>query len=295
MKNIVPRVAAIQDLSGFGRCSLTVIMPILSCMGVQVCPLPTAILSTHSGGFGEMAFTDLTDGMDDYIAHWEQLNLSFDYIYTGFLGNEKQIDKVANFCKSFKKSYKEDCMATIVVDPVMGDNGKLYKTYNKNMQEKMRRLVELADIITPNLTEAMFLLKREYINRAFSNEEIKEMLKTLAEMGPKVVIITGILDESGKKANVAYDTARDCFWKVPYQEVEVHYPGTGDAFTSVLIGALIQGDSLPMAIERASHFISLAIRTTYGYCTDTKEGIMLEKVLPALFKRETEASYSRME
>lgn len=291
MRNIVPRVAAIQDISGFGRCSLTVITPILSCMGVQVCPLPTAILSTHSGGFGEMAFMDLTEGMEGYIEHWKSLNLSFDYIYTGFLGNEKQIDKVVGFCKHFKRTGEE----YIVVDPVMGDNGKLYKTYNSIMQEKMRHLVELADIITPNVTEAMFLLKREYIERTYKDNEIKEILKALAQMGPKVVIITGIIDESGKKANVAYDAKQDIFWKVPYHEMAVHYPGTGDAFTSVLIGALIQGDSLPMAIERASRFISLAIRTTYGYCTDTREGIMLEKVLPALFNRETEANYSVLE
>lgn len=288
VKNIIPRVAAIQDISGFGRCSLTVIMPILSCMGVQVCPLPTAILSTHSGGFGKMAFTDLTESMDEYINHWRDLKLSFDYIYTGFLGNEKQIDKVVEFCKSFKYTGAE----YIVVDPVMGDHGRLYKTYNQIMQKKMRYLVELADIITPNLTEAMFLLDREYMEKSFTNEEIKELLLALAKMGPKTVIITGILDDLGKKVNVAYDMKQDIFWKVPYQEVEVHYPGTGDAFTSVLIGALIQGDSLPMAMERASSFISLAIRTTYGYCADTREGIMLEKVLPSLFKREAIGEYS---
>lgn len=291
MRNIVPRVAAIQDISGFGRCSLTVIMPILSCMGIQVCPLPTAVLSTHSGGFNEMAFIDLTEGMKDYIKHWKSLNLSFDYIYTGFLGNEKQIDQVVDFCKHFKKT-GEEC---IVVDPVMGDNGKLYKTYNEVMQEKMRHLVEIADIITPNVTEAMFLLKKEYAMRSYKDEEIKEILKALAQMGPKVVIITGILDKSNKKANIAYDTKQDIFWKIPYQEIAVHYPGTGDVFTSVLIGALIQGDSLPIAIERASRFISLAIRTTYGYCADTREGIMLEKVLPALLNKEIEANYSILE
>lgn len=289
MKNIIPRVAAIQDISGFGRCSLTVIMPILSCMGAQVCPMPTAVLSTHSGGFGEMAFIDLTDSMDHYMNHWRELKLSFDYIYTGFLGNEKQIDKVVEFCKTFKYTGRE----CIVVDPVMGDHGKLYKTYNQIMQDKMRHLVELADIITPNLTEAMFLLKRDYIeDKLFTNEEIKEILLALAKMGPKIVIITGILDDLGNRVNVAYDMKKDLFWKVPYQEIEVHYPGTGDAFTSVLIGALIQGDSLPMAMERASSFISLAIKTTYGYCTDTREGIMLEKVLPSLFNKETIGEYS---
>lgn len=290
VKNIVPRVAAIQDISGFGRCSLTVIIPILSCMGIQVCPMPTAVLSTHTGGFTDMAFQDLTDNMDAYIAHWDKLELNFDYVYTGFLGNEAQIDKVADFCKRFRRT-GEEC---IVVDPVMGDNGKLYKTYNQTMQEKMKQLVAQAQIITPNLTETMFLLNREYENRPFNDEEIKEMLRSLSELGPDITIITSILDDSGMKANVAYDKKQNIFWKVPYKEMLVHYPGTGDAFTSVLIGALIQGDSLPMAIDRATRFISLAIKTTYGYCTNPREGVMLEKVLPALFKQELTGEYQIM-
>lgn len=291
MSNIVPRVAAIQDISGFGRCSLTVIMPILSCMGVQVCPLPTAVLSTHTGGFGAVTFTDLTDTMESYINHWKALNLEFDYIYTGFLGNEKQIDKVVDFCRTFKRDRENH----IVVDPVMGDNGKLYSSYNEIMQNKMRLLVAEADIITPNLTEAMFLLERPYENRPFVDDEIKVILKQLSDLGPHTVVITGMMDAHGNKVNVAYDRSNNRFWKVPYKEVMEHYPGTGDAFASVLIGALIQGDSLPVAISRAAQFISLAIKTTYGYGTDTKEGIMLEKVLPELFNREIYADFSVME
>lgn len=291
MQNIVPRVAAIQDISGFGRCSLTVIMPILSCMGAQVCPVPTAILSTHTGGFSNMTFTDLTNEMEAYINHWKALELEFDYIYTGFLGNEKQIDTVINFCDSFKRTGKE----CVVVDPVMGDNGKLYKTYNQVMQEKMRDLVAKADIITPNLTEAMFLLNREYENKAFKDEEIKEMLTRLGGMGPNRVVITGIMDSTGAKANVAYDKKQNIYWKVPYKEVLAHYPGTGDAFTSVLIGALIKGEQLPVAINKAAQFISLAIKTTYQYGTDAREGIMFEKVIPSLFKREANVEYSVIE
>lgn len=290
MRNIVPRVAAIQDISGFGRCSLTVITPILSCMGVQVCPLPTAILSTHSGGFKNFAFQDLTDHMEAYIEHWKSLELSFEYIYTGFLGNERQIDMVADFCKSFKRTGKE----CIVVDPVMGDNGKLYSTYNLAMQHKMKELVTHADMITPNRTEMYFLLGKPYSDEILSETAIKENLKALAALGPKVVIITGIAMPDGRKANVAYDSKQEIFWKVPYDEVPTHYPGTGDAFTSVLIGALSQGDSLPMAIDRATQFISLAIKTTYGYCSDNREGIMLEKVLPALFNYELSSEYSTM-
>lgn len=288
MKNIVPRVAAIQDISGFGRCSLTVITPILSCMGVQVCPMPTAVLSTHTGGFKNIAFQDLTDNMENFIKHWEELGLSFDYIYTGFLGNEKQIDKVAHFCETFKRTGEEK----IIVDPVMGDNGKLYSTYNEVMQRKMKDLIAYADIITPNVTEMCFLLGREYSTEPLSDEAIKEVLQALVKLGPKVVIITGVMMIDGRKANVAYDSKQDVFWKVPYDEVPAHYPGTGDAFASVLIGALSQGDSLPMAIDRATHFISLAIKTTYGYCTPSREGIMLEKVLPALFNKEVASNYS---
>lgn len=288
MRNIVPRIATIQDISGFGRCSLTVIMPILSCMGAQVCPVITAILSTHTGGFKNMTFTDLTHEMEAYINHWKSLELEFDYIYTGFLGNEKQIDIVIDFCESFKRTGKE----CIVVDPVMGDNGKLYKTYNKIMQEKMKHLVAKADMITPNLTEAMFLLDRTYESRAFDDEGIKEILSQLADMGPKYVVITGMTDAEGIKVNVAYDKIRNIFWKVPYKEVLAHYPGTGDAFTSVLIGALINGYNLPMAIQKAAEFISLAIKTTYGYGVDAKEGIMFEKVIPSLFKNEVDGEYS---
>ena len=177
----------------------------------------------------------------------------------------------------------------------MGDNGKLYQTYNTIMQEKMRGLVAKADIITPNLTETMFLLKREYEVKAFSDVEIKEMLSLLADMGPNIVIITGITDANECKVNVAYDKKRNIYWKVPYKEIAAHYPGTGDAFTSVLIGSLIAGDNLPMAIGKAAQFISLAIKTTYGYGGEPREGIMFEKVLSTLFKVEADIEYSVIE
>lgn len=288
MSNIIPRVAAVQDISGFGRCSLTVVMPILSCMGVQVCPVPTAVLSTHSGGFGEMTFEDLTRNMEAYIAHWKTLGLHFDYIYTGFLGNQKQIDIVEEWIKGFKKTKEQQ----VVVDPVMGDHGKLYKTYDKVMQEKMKLLVKKADIITPNLTEVAFLLDRPYKYEPMRDEELKEILEALADLGPEIVIITGALEETGKSVNIAYDKTNKLYWKIPYEELPVSYPGTGDTFTSVLIGALIQGDRLPVAVQRATHFVSLAIQTTYEYKTDTKEGIMLEKVLYSLFNHEIACHYS---
>lgn len=279
MSRIVPRVAVIQDISGFGRCSLTVIMPILSCMGVQVCPMPTAVLSTHGGGFGKMAFIDLTEYMQGCSKHWEELNLSFDYIYTGFLGSEAQINEVMHFCDKFNKNAK------ILIDPVMGDNGKLYSLYNETMQAKMRDLVQIADIITPNLTEALFLLGKPYKIECLSVEQMKDMLKSLTEMGPHTVIIKGITDENGNKVNIAYSKETEVFYKIPYVEVPASYPGTGDVFASILIGAVLQGNTLEKAIKRASAFITAAIRETYLAKTDTREGILLERVLPLLFEQ----------
>ncbi len=276
----IPRVAAIQDMSGIGRCSLTVIMPILACMGAQVCPLPTAVLSTHSGGFGEMAFTDLTQQMKPYIAHWKSLNLYFDYIYTGFIGNEEQIDLIIDFFKDFKRDNKQ----CIVVDPVMGDHGKLYRTYNLQMQQKMKGLVQQADIITPNLTEASFLLGRPYKLETQSEGELRQMLKALGDLGPKQVVITGAINAKGNKVNVAYDKEEDHYWEISYEEIPVSYPGTGDTFTSVLIGSLLQGMNLGEAISQATEFVFNAIRITYEEGTDAREGVLFEKILPQLWK-----------
>ncbi|MEE4604208.1 MAG: pyridoxamine kinase, partial [Desulfobacteraceae bacterium] len=153
MKNPVPRTAAIHDLSGFGRASLTVVIPILSCMGVQVCPLPTAVLSTHTGGFEGFSFKDLTATMEDIVAHWQQLDVDFDAIYSGFLGSPQQEAIVAGFIDTFSRPDQ-----LVLVDPVMGDNGKPYTTMTPEMIRGMRSLIAKADVITPNFTEAAFLL-----------------------------------------------------------------------------------------------------------------------------------------
>ncbi len=160
----IPRVAAIHDLSGFGRCSLSVIMPIMSAMQVQVCPVPTAVLSTHTGGLGEVEFRDLTDFIIPCLEHYKKLELDFEAVYSGFLGSAAQIDH----CMSFFKSYPE---ALIVVDPVMGDNGKTYRTYTSEMCKRMKELVSDADIITPTPTEACLLLDKDYSLMPFSVNE----------------------------------------------------------------------------------------------------------------------------
>ena len=281
MESLVKKVAAIHDLSGYGRASLTTIIPILSNMKVQVCPVPTAILSTHTGGFEGYSFIDLTDYMQEHINHWKKLELEFDCIYSGFLGSPKQIEIVADFIDFFGKKAK-----FTVVDPVMGDNGKLYSTMGNEMVIGMRKLIKNADIITPNFTEVIYLLGKEY-KENITLDEVKEYLKELANIGPKIVIATSVPDEESNKLDrktsvVAYDRENDVFWRVSCRYIPASYPGTGDAYTSVVIGSLLQGDSLPIAIERGVQFITQCIMASYGFKYPKKEGVLLEKMLDVL-------------
>ena len=282
MEHLVKKVAAIHDLSGYGRASLTTIIPILSNMKVQVCPVPTAILSTHTGGFEGYSFVDLTDSMQEYIDHWKKLNLEFDCIYSGFLGSPKQISIVSDFIDFFGKKAE-----FIVVDPVMGDNGKLYSTMGEDMVNGMRKLIKKADIITPNFTEVMYLLGKSY-EENITEEKIKNYLRELAQMGPRIVIATSVPDtEKDEKIDkktsvVAYDKENDLFWRVSCKYIPASYPGTGDAYTSVVIGSLLQGDSLPIAIERGVQFITQCIMASYGFKYPNKEGVLLERTLDIL-------------
>lgn len=294
MESLVKKVAAIHDLSGYGRASLTTIITILSNMKVQVCPVPTAILSTHTGGFEGYSFIDLTDYMQEHIAHWKRLDLEFDCIYSGFLGSPKQIEIVADFIDYFGKKSK-----FIVVDPVMGDNGKLYSTMDNEMVVGMRNLIKKADIITPNFTEVMYLLGKEY-DKNIDIEKVKEYLKELSNMGPKIVIATSVPEIEENKMDkktsvVAYDRENDVFWRVSCRYIPASYPGTGDAYTSVVIGSLLQGDSLPMAIERGVQFITQCIMASYGFKYPKKEGVLLEKMLDVLKMPMIATNYEMLE
>ena len=244
--NKVKKVAAIHDLSGMGRVSLTVVIPILSSMGFQVCPLPTAILSNH------------------IIAEWKRLEVEFDAIYTGYLGSPRQIQIVSDFIRDFRR---KDSLT--VIDPVLGDNGKLYSNFNESMVAEMQHLVTHAD-----------LLDRPY-KESNTDQELKEYLRCLSDKGPEVVIITSVpvLDEPHKTSVYAYNRTGNRYWKITCPYLPAHYPGTGDTFTSVITGALLQGDSLPIALDRATQFILQGIRATFGYEYDNREGILLEKVL----------------
>ncbi|MGI6685586.1 MAG: pyridoxamine kinase [Bacillota bacterium] len=275
-KRSVKRVAAVHDLSGFGRTSLAVVIPILSNMGVQVCSVPTAVLSTHTGGFEDYTFVDLTDSLESFFAHWKKINLDFDCIYTGFLGSSKQINIIEGFIDDFGK--KPDTL--VVVDPVLGDNGSLYSTMNDEMVSQMRRLIKKANIITPNFTEAAYLLNRPH-NLSIKLKELKQWLYELSQMGPEKVIITSAPACGAAKTTnvVAYNREDQRYWKVSCVYIPAHYPGTGDAFTSVLVGSLLQGDNLPIALDRSVQFITGAIRASYGAAYPKREGVLLERVL----------------
>lgn len=277
-----PRIAAIHDLSGFGRASLTVIIPILSSMGIQVCPLPTAILSSQTTGMKDFTFFDLTSQMSEILDHWKSMSLDFDAVYSGFLGSPEQVELVIRCAKEHCKR-----QSITVVDPVLGDDGVLDPTQSQEMVESMRKLIRHADIITPNLTEASFLLGTPY-EKNISSADLKEYLRKLADMGPKIVLITSATAENQRTENqkyirsVAYDAQNQKFWQVTNPYIHAYYPGTGDTFTSVFLGSLLQKDSVPMSMAKAAQFVHKAILTSYGYDTPSTEGIMLEKVLPSL-------------
>ena len=286
MYNSPAKVAAIHDLSGIGRCSLSVILPTLSAQGIQVCPVPTAILSAHTGGFGEVVLRDLTDYIFPALEHYKQLDYKFDCIYSGFLASTEQIDHCLEFFEYYKNALK-------VVDPVMADHGKPYKTCTPELRSRMKELVAIADIITPNITEAAILLGENPLQPDISIQQVKSFLVRLSELGPQIVVITSVFSD-GKTYNVGYDREHSKFWRIPYNHINANYPGTGDVFAAVLTGSVLRGDSLPIAMNRATAFLERAIKTTYSYSTDTREGIMLESCLDFLITNPTLCDYEQM-
>ncbi len=278
MPNPTQRVAAIHDISGFGRTSPTVVIPILSSMGIQVCPLPTAILSTHTSDFSNFTFLDLTNELPNILDHWEQLSLKFESIYSGFMASASQMDIVVRCIHSCLKLH-----GLALIDPVMGDNGKLDPTMTLDIVKKMRWLISFANIITPNFTEVCLLLDKPY-KESISTQEIKDWLVQLASYGPNIVIATSVpLSHIPEHtAVIAFDQLSNHFWQLECSYIPAHYPGTGDCFASVILGCLLQGDSLPIAIDKAVQFVTMGIRATFGHGLPLREGILIERILNTL-------------
>lgn len=284
------KLAAVHDLAGCGRTSLNVVIPLLTALGVQVVPLPTAILSSGTNGYENFYFTDLTQSMRGVLDHWKHLHLEFDSVYSGFLGSPEQVQLVSECADTCMKQG-----GLFVVDPVLGDNGELEPTMDLEMVSQMRWLCSKAKCITPNITEAALLLdeKMLHLETTMDVALLKEWLLRLADMGPDFVVITSVPEHDNRFTSVvAYDRKQRAFWKVSSELIPAMYPGTGDCFTSILTGALLKGNPLPMAIDKAVQFVSLGITKAFARGTREREGIALEELVQNLCLATYDKSYS---
>lgn len=287
------RIAVINDLSGFGRCSLTAAISVIAAMGVQPCPLPTAILSAQTG-YPSYFYDDYTDKMGNIRKEWEKMGVSFDGIYTGFLSGNRQIGKVMEFLDAF---YKKDS-GFLLVDPVMGDNGQRFSIFSSEFQSEMKQLVSRADIITPNLTELCLLadvdpeaiVKRPGEKRIPEDEKqimhaVEELARSVMKTGPKEVIVTGIrfadsADGKEKMGNLIVTRDGAKLFSQPF--IGESYSGTGDLFASVIAGGKARGDSLEADTELAGEMIARAMRDSVREGIPRDEGVEYEKYLPML-------------
>lgn len=278
------KVAVIQDLSSFGRCSLTAAIPVLSVMGMQVCPLPTAILSAQTG-YESFFCEDFTDKMHYFEDEWNKMDVTFDGIYTGFVTGQKQINNIFHFLDTFQTTETR-----LLVDPVMGDMGMAYKFFTDELLGQMRELVKCADVITPNVTECCLLTRLSYEKlHSYSNK--KDFIKAIEEAGMILqqetgakVIITGVnppinLNEK-LIGNMYLDGSRTFYDAIPYNGES--YSGTGDLFASVIMGGMMRGEDLRKSVQLAERFLTAAINDTSIEQTPKEAGVNFEKYLRML-------------
>ncbi len=264
------KLAVINDFCGFGRCSLTVSLPIVSALKVQCCPIPTAVFSNHTG-FDEFYCTDFTEHMEAYTAQWETLDLRFEGILTGFLGSPAQIGIVHRFLERFKTA-----QTVTVVDPVMGDNGRLYATYSPALAAEMKTLLPYADILTPNLTEACLLADVPYCP-TMGEQELYALCEALHAMGPQKIVISG-LERDGDLENFIYEAGRPPV-TVREHRVGSCRAGTGDVFSSIVAADVVNGMELVAAVRHASAFIAKALRRTMELGIPETDGVCFEEIL----------------
>lgn len=274
------KAAVINDLSGFGKCSLTAAIPVLSVQGVQACPLPTAVLSNQTG-YPEYYCKDLTECLPEFIAQWKNLGAEFDAILTGFISDEKQVGIIDRFCSEFRKEN-----TILMVDPVMADNGSVYPTFSPALCEKIKSLALKADILTPNLTEFCVLSGIEYreIEKNLYNEKFTEILLTgaqpILESGVKNIIVTGVRIYEGKISNCIINS--DGIETVSTEAFHGSYSGTGDLFAAAVCGEIVKGNDIVSAVSKAAKFIEISLRATQSECTRTEDGICFEPFLKLL-------------
>ena len=264
------KIAMINDLSGYGRCSITAALPVLAALKIQCCPVPTSVLSNHTG-FPVYFFDDYTDKMEPYIEKWKELGLSFDGIVSGFLGSERQIQIVKDMITEFKKPETK-----VIVDPIMGDHGETYATYTETMCRKM------ADILTPNLTEACILTERPFKKEGWSRKEIEGLTEELLAMGPSGVVITGV-----REGEYLVNAVAEREKKITYirrKKVGTERPGTGDVFSSVVAGVCVRGGSLSEGVALAADFVKDCIRRSEELQIPVENGVCFEELMGKLVR-----------
>lgn len=286
--DFVPRLAMINDIAGFGRCSTTVSLPVISVMKVQVCPVPTSVLSNHLG-FPLCHFDDYTSHMRDYIKVWNELGLTFDGLYCGFLGNEEQIDIVREFVEMFRPPL-------FLLDPVMGDHGRAYSSITETHVQKMKELLPLADIITPNITEACLLTGTPWKDGEWTMPELSGLCEQFADICQRASVASGEAT-AGTSANGASivitgirqgDSLVNFLWDdgvyttVASPIAGASRPGTGDIFASILAADAVRGETLLTSVQKAANFVGLCIAGSEKEGTPVQEGVVFEKYLAAL-------------
>jgi pyridoxine kinase len=274
------RVAAVHDISGFGKCSLTVALPILSAAGIETSIMPTAVLSTHTGGFTGYTYHDLTDDLRPFTHHWKSLGLTFDALYSGFLGSFEQLEIVSEFFDTFKTSDN-----LIVVDPAMADNGELYSLFTPDFAAGMAKLCAKASLIVPNITEAALMLGETYHDGPYSKEYIEKLLHGLSKLGPGKVVLTGVFFDDRELGAASLDAGSG---EINYSfsgRIEGFYHGTGDIFASALLAGLLNGQRLDSAAQLAVDFTQGSIIRTREAGTDVRFGVNFEAGLPRFIRQ----------
>lgn len=272
----VPRVAAVHDMCGYGNCSLTAAIPILSAAGCDVCPVPTALFSAHTR-YSVFTFHDTTEILDGYLDAWRKENVDLDGVYSGFLGSAEQVAII-------KRLYSQYPHALRLVDPVMGDGGEIYATYTPELCEAMGTLVDGADVLMPNLTEASILTKRTYPGRDLSDAEVDDMIDALLDLGTKNVVLKGIDHDDGTIRNyvASADSGASGKQELAHSKLPFMTHGTGDAFASALCGALMAGRPLAESAHIAGEFVRHAMENTQYQPHHDERGVSFELNLDEL-------------
>ncbi len=272
------RIVTLQDISCFGKCSITVALPVISAMGISCSVIPTAVLSTHTGGFKNYTFRDLSDDIPAIADHWSAQGLSFDGIYTGYLGSERQIDIIRDFICRFGND------AFIFVDPAMADNGKLYSGFDMDFVRTMRSLCGVADVAVPNITEASMMLDIPYKEKGTYDEGyVKELLRGICEFGAKTAVITGVSYDGLTQGCMSYDSQTGLYDSYFREHLPVESHGTGDVFASSFFGALMLGRTLKDSMKIAVDFTIGSIKATEGDATHWF-GVKFEQCIPGLIE-----------